>query len=297
MAIQPRPLRSSLFIPANRQRWLDRIPGIEADSFILDLEDSVPNADRPEARRMASEAIDRCGAGDVLFARVNGVETNQTFDDLEAVVRPGLHGIFLPKVRGPEDVIVVDAALTWFERRAGVPLGSTIINPLLEYASSMRLAYEVATASPRIAYQGGGTARGGDAARALGSEWTPEGLESLFVRSKILLDIRAAGVKFPLTGVWLDLRDLDGLRAFCVQSRQLGFTGMMSIYPGHLSVINEVFSPSPDEIAYWQELISLVEEAESNGTTAITFRGEMVDTAMVKTGRDRLALAAGLNGE
>jgi citrate lyase subunit beta/citryl-CoA lyase len=280
-----------LFIPANRQRWLDRIPGIESDSFILDLEDSVPDADRPQARKMARAAIDQHGAGDVIFVRVNGVETNMTFDDLEAVVAPGLHGVYLPKVRGPEDVIVLDGALTWFEKRAGVPEGSVIINPLLEYASSKRVAYEVAMASPRVAYMGGGTARGGDGARALGIEWTPKGLETLFFRSKTLLDMRAAGIKFPMSGLWLDLHDLDGLRAFCLQTRQLGYTGMMAIYPGHLPIINETFSPSADEIAYWEELIALLEEAAKNGTTAITFRGEMVDTAMVKTGRDHLALA------
>ena len=289
--IQPRPLRSSRFVPGNRQRWLDRTAGIPADAVIYDLEDSVPAAERPQAREMVRAAIGQHGAAKALFVHVNGVDTGQTFDDLEAVVHARLYGVVLPKVRGPEDVTVVDGALSWFERRAGLPVGGTIVNPLPETAEAMRSTYDVAKASPRVAHLGAGTAAGGDVARAIGDEWTPQGLESLSVRSKVIFDVRSAGVQYPMSGVWTDIQDLAGLRAFCVQSRQLGYTGLMSIHPGHLPVINEVFSPTPEEVVYWEELIRLLEEAERNGTTAITFRGEMVDTAMVKTGRDRLALA------
>ncbi|HEX2174124.1 MAG TPA: CoA ester lyase [Dehalococcoidia bacterium] len=295
MAHQAKPLRSKLFVPGNKDAWLRKAPKYGADALIFDLEDSVPEPDRPMARQLVRSALADLGAqGQILLVRVNALDTGQTFDDFEAIVGPGLHGILLPKVSGPRDIIAVDTALTWFERRAGLSEGIVVIEPLLEMASGMREAYEIASASPRVAYLGAGTAKGADVARALGYEWTPEGLETLFVRSKVLLDARAANVPYPMTGLWTDLHDLEGLRRFCLQSRQLGYVGMNAIYPGHIPTINEVFSPSEDEIAYWRELIVLLEEAERNGTTAITFRGEMVDTAMVKTGRDRLALAESL---
>ena len=101
MTIQARPLRSSQFVPGNRQRWLDRTAGIPADAVIYDLEDSVPAAERPQAREMVRAAIGQHGAAKALFVRVNGVDTGQTFDDLEAVVQAGLYGVMLPKVRGP----------------------------------------------------------------------------------------------------------------------------------------------------------------------------------------------------
>jgi citrate lyase subunit beta/citryl-CoA lyase len=205
------------------------------------------------------------------------------------VVSPGLHGLFLPKVEGPRDVIVVDGALDWFERRNGVPEGQTIITPLMETAAGIQGAYEIARASSRIAYMGGGTAHGGDAERSLGFEWTPEGIETLYARSRVLLSVRAAGVQYPISGVWTDLNDLEGLRAFCVQTRRLGYAGMQSIYPGHLPIINEVFSLSDEETAYWEGLIAALEEAERQGTRAVNYRGEMVDTAHLKTARQRLA--------
>ncbi len=297
MPILPRPLRSVLFIPGNRERWLARIPSIEADSFVLDLEDSVPAAELPEARRLVRATIERFGREYTLFVRVNSAETPHLFDDLEAVTVPGLYGISLAKTRGPADVIVADAALTWFERRSGAPEGSVIIDPNLETAAGMRLAYEVATASPRVAHMGASMARNGDAARDLGIEWTDTWKESLFARSKIIMDARAAGVQYPLMALWVDIHDLDGLRAFCEEAKQLGYTGMKAIHPDHLPIIHDVFSPTAEEIAYWEELIALLEEAERNGTTAVAFRGAMVDTAMVKTGRDRLALARRLKRE
>ena len=295
MPIAPKPLRSSLFIPGNRQRWLDRVPTIESDSFIFDLEDSVPEAEREEARRLVRNTIGQFGGGHTLFVRTNAPDTAHLLDDLEAVVHPGLYGILLPKTRGPEDVVVVAAILDWLEHRAGMPAGSVIINPLLETAEGIRQAYEVAKASSRVAHMGASAAPGGDAAQAIGFTWTSEGTESLYLRSKILLDARAAGVAYPMTGLWTDIQDLEGLRGFAQRARQLGYTGMKAIHPLHLPVINEVFSPSAEEVTYWQELIEAMEEAERRGTTAVTFRGAMVDTAMVKTGRDKLALARKLS--
>jgi citrate lyase subunit beta / citryl-CoA lyase len=291
MPIEPRPLRSALFIPGNRERWLDRIPTIGADSYILDLEDSVPEAERTEARKLVRAALDRFGGDYTLFVRLNGPDTAHLLDDLEAVVCPGLYGVLLSKTRGPADVTTLDALLGWIEPRTGTPVGKVIILPLLETAIGIRLAYEVAIASPRVAHMGASAARGGDVDHALGLEWTPEGLESLYLRSKVLLDVRAAGIQYPITALWTDIKDLEGLRRFCLQARQLGYMGMKAIHPDHLPIIHEVFSPTAEEIAHWEELIGLLEEAEKNGTTAIIFKGQMVDTAMVKTGRQRLALA------
>ena len=291
MPIAPKPLRSALFIPGNRQRWLDRIPIIPSDAFVLDLEDSVPESDREEARVLVRAAIQQFGAEHTLFVRVNAPDTHHLFDDLMAVVTPGLYGLLVPKTRDSHDVTTVDAALRWLEHKAGMAEESVIINPLLETAGGARAAYEIAMASPRVAHMGASAAKGGDLARSVGFEWTPGWQESLFLRSKILLDSRAAGIQYPMTGLWADIKDLDGLRTFATQARQIGYTGMKIIHPDHIGVVNEVFSPSPEEVAYWRELIGILEEAEARGTTAVTFQGNMVDTAMVKTGRDKLAIA------
>ena len=295
MSNEAKPLRSLLFVPGNKEDWMRKAPRFKADALIFDLEDAVPAASRPEARKIVRQVTEELGSqGQTIFVRVNGMDTGETGDDIEAVVCNELHGIFLPKVRGPEDVIGVGALLDHFERRSGVPVGHTLVDPLLETARAANMVYEVATASPRVAYLGGGTAKDGDGARAIGYEWTPQGLETLFARSRTLSEARAAQVPFPISGLWTPIEDLDGLRAFAVQTRQLGYHGMMAIYPGHIPIINEVFSPSPEEIAHWKQVIVSMAAAEAAGTTAIRGEdGHLIDTAHAKTARDRLDLARG----
>jgi citrate lyase subunit beta/citryl-CoA lyase len=98
-------------------------------------------------------------------------------------------------------------------------------------------------------------------------------------------------MEYPVTGLWTDVGDLDGLRAFCVQNRQLGYAGMLAIHPSHVPVINEVFTPAAEEVAELRELVAELEAAEAAGTTAIRFRGSMIDTAHIRAARRRLALA------
>lgn len=291
MPINPRPLRSALYVPGNKLDWMRKAPRYGADALVFDLEDSVPPAEKATARKLVRQALEEMGAQHTLIVRVNGVDTGMTADDLEAITCAGLHGIFVPKVRGPEDVAEADVLLTTFEQRAGLDAGRTIIVPGLETARAMREAYEVFRASPRVEHGGAVVSRGGDIARALGMVWTREGRESLFLRSKVLVDARAAGLRYPMGGLWTDIQDLDGLRAFATEMRHIGYTGLRLIHPSHVPVTNEVFTPTAEEIAYWKGLMEALVEAERRGTTAITYQGDMVDTAMVKTGRAILDLA------
>ncbi len=269
-----------------------KAPQYGADALIFDLEDAVPEAHRTEARRLVREVTRELGGqGQTIFARTNGVDTGQTGDDLEAVVCPELHGVLVPKVAGPEDVIAVSALLDHFERRQGVPQGHTLINPLLETAEAVRLAYDVGKASPRVAYLGYGTAKDGDGARSIGYSWTQGGLETLHLRSRVLADARAAGIEHPVSGLWPAVGELAGLRAFAQQTRDLGYTGMMCIHPSHVPVINEVFSPSRQQIDEWTDIVQRLAEAEAKGTTAIQHSGFLVDTAMVKVALERLEMA------
>jgi citrate lyase subunit beta/citryl-CoA lyase len=233
--------------------------------------------------------------GVTVFVRVNALdERDALWADLQAIAVAGLFGVMLPKVTGPRDVVMLDGALSLLEAVAGLPAASVRILPLLETANGIRTAYEVGVASPRVAYLGGITAPGADVARAIGFEYTAGGLETLSLRSQALIDARAAGVEHPVTGLWTDIADVDGLREFCLQNQRLGYTGMLCIHPSHVPVINEVFTPGPEEVAELRELIEELEAAERAGSTAIRFRGSMIDTAHIKTARQRLELAARL---
>ena len=163
----------------------------------------------------------------LFFVRVRAIATGYTLRDLSAVLCEGLSGVLLPKVTGPADVIALDALLTCLETERGRVRGSTLIYPILETAEAIRRAYKIAKASKRVAYMGGAVSDG-DIQQNLGYRWTPEGRESLFIRSKVSVDARAAGVRYPISGMWAGrLDDLDGLRRFANELRDIGYYGML----------------------------------------------------------------------
>jgi len=281
-----------LWVPGNREQWMKDAPRYAPDALILDLEDSVPPQEKAQARTLVRKALDDAAQADLaIFVRVNGLDSGLIEDDLESVVSPGLYGILLPKVNGPEDITAADAVLQSFERKAGLATGTLFISPGIETARGIREAYEIGKASRRVAYVGMGHMKSGDAARDVGFVWSREGKETLFLRAKVLLDARAAGTPYPCAGPWSDIRDLEGLRAYCQEMRQLGYTGFTGLHPSHIPIANEVFTPTPDEIAYWNGVVRAMEEAEKDGRAAVIYDGQMIDIAMEKTARDMLEMA------
>ncbi|GIS94721.1 MAG: CoA ester lyase [Dehalococcoidia bacterium] len=288
----PRPLRTSMYVPGNKEDWMRKAPKYGSDALILDLEDSVPVPNKAEARGLVRKMLEELGGEKpTLTVRVNRLETGLTSGDLEAVTCPQLYCVLLPKVESPADVVEVDNLLSHFERKVGMEVGSIYIDPGMETATSIRLSFEIASASPRVAHMGGSGGKGGDTARSIGFEWTPEGLETLYLKSKVLIDVRSAGVPYPMSGGWMDIHNLDGLRNLAIQLKQLGYTGMHLIHPSHVPVVNEVFSPSPEDVKHYKGLIAAMEDMRATGAAAVTFDGDMVDIAHEETARKMLAIA------
>ena len=289
MRFKAKPLRSVMFVPGNKEDWMRKAPQYGADALILDLEDSVPENEKDRARLLVSKMVEELGSAvTTIFVRVNRLETGLTGYDLEAITSPHLYGVLLPKVESPEDVVEVDTLLRFFERKAGMEIGTVCIDPGLETAQAIRQAYDIAIAVDRVAHMGGSGGKGGDTARSIGFQWTPEGMETLFIKSKVLVDSRSAGVQFPTSGGWFDIHDLDGLRSLARQLKQLGYTGMHLIHPSHVPVVNEVFTPTPDEIAHWQGLLQAMEERQDEGSAVVIYAGDMVDIAHAETARTML---------
>jgi citrate lyase subunit beta/citryl-CoA lyase len=282
--IFPRPLRSVLFVPGHRQRWIAPARASGADGIIFDLEDAVPVAEIKAARSVVREAIEVHGeSGPALIVRVGPAGSEALDADLDAVVCAGLAGVAVPLVSTAEEIKAVAGRLDELEAQRGIPVGTTVIWPIVETALAARFAFEIASASDRVAYMGGGTSRQGDIARSLGFVWSAEGSETMMLRSWVLLNVRAAGVPFPVSGMWSVIDDLAGLRAFAEQSRSLGYAGLMAIHPTHIPVINEVFTPTSEEIERWEEVIRTMREAQANGIGAIRMYGQLVDEADIKT--------------
>src|SRR5262249_37169978 len=138
-----------------------------------------------------------------VFARVNALPTGHAERDLEAVVAPGLEGVFLPKVESPDELRQVAAWLDRLERAAGLSGGAVAIVAMLESARGVLRAHDIATASPRVGSLCCAGGEHGDLQADLGCDWSPEGTEMLYARSKVVLDARAAGLEYPVDGAYM----------------------------------------------------------------------------------------------
>jgi citrate lyase subunit beta/citryl-CoA lyase len=246
-----------------------------------------------QAREMVAGSIRALAAGSRkvgVYVRLNALETGLTGDDLEKIVVPGLDGVLLPKNYGARDFIACDALITHFERRNGVTPGTVEIVCSLETAQAYNSCDEILAASPRVATLFAGTAKDADVSRSIGFQFTPAGLETLYLRSRALLASRAAGRQFSWVGLWQDLKDPAGARAFAIQNRQLGFTSMVMIHPSHIALANEVFSPSEQDVIFYRGMIDAFEKAEAAGNAAVLYEGQHIDYAHVKTARQVLEL-------
>jgi citrate lyase subunit beta/citryl-CoA lyase len=285
------PYRSLLFVPATKPEWADKALAAGADAIVVDLEDSVPAADKERARGLVSETLRRLRAAnpDVgLFVRPNALDTRLTGADLEAVIGPELTGVFAPKIRDAIDVIRWETLIDCFEARNGAE-GLEMIVPV-EMVDAITNCQEIAAASPRVGAMIGPTSEHADIARAVGYRQSREGSETLYLRSRILLACRQNGLH-SLTALWEDLGDLEGLRSFADYGLQLGFRGQIVIHPSHVETVNDVFTPSDDDVDYYRSLVEAVEAAEAEGSGAVRFRGQHVDIAHADKARDWLAHA------
>ena len=231
-----------------------------------------------------------------LFVRPNALDTGETGDDLAAVIVPGISGVFAPKVGSAIDVHKYDALVDYFERRNRVT-GIEYILPI-ETIEGIQHCEEIGLASPRVGALIGPTAEHADIARAIGYEWSPEGTESRYHRSRILLAARAAGVH-PLTALWERIRDLDGLERFSVDSRKMGFRGQIVLHPTHVPVVNRAYTPSAADVDFYRGLLKAYEDAAARGEGAVMYGDIHIDKAHADKAQEwlrRVDALAGLHG-
>lgn len=294
-----RPYRSVLFIPAHKTSWFDKAIAAGPDAVVFDLEDSVPADIKAQARENVAEAIEKYRVSHPnlgMFVRVNALDTGLTGKDLAACVRPGLTGVFAPKINEASDVIRYDALVDYFEGEHGAQ-GLEYIVPV-ETIQGIQNCESIAAASPRVGAMIGPTAEHADIAKAVGFEWSPEGTESLFHRTKIMLATKAVGAH-ALTALWERIHDLDGLRDFTTAGRKMGFRGQIVLHPSHVSVVNEVFTPSREDIDFYEGLLATYREAEARGDGAVMYGEVHVDKAHADKAEEwlsRVAQLADLNG-
>lgn len=301
------PIRTTLNTRGDDIELVRAAAGHGPDAVWIDLEEPrtpFTPAQRAEARTAVGRflrGLDPVPDWPRYLVRVQDLGSGGTVQDLEAVLCDALAVVVVPKVEGPEDIWAMDAILTGLETERQMTPGRTLLYPILETAEALRRAHDIAMASPRVAYMGGAVSRFGDIVQALGYRWTAAGVETSMFRAGALVDGRAAGLPHLITGNWGGaLDDVEGLRAWARQGRDLGYHGTMTSVPAHVSLLNEVFSPTADELAYWQELDQLATAAERDGSGPIHHgdpgQGEahVVHQAHVGSARMNLAWAGSL---
>jgi len=281
-------LRSLLFTPGNNMRRIVKAGTLRTDAVILDLEDSVPLADKETGRLFVRDSLHEVGRlGSAVFVRINAPGTGLAEDDLDWVVQPGLHGIVLPKSESAEDVAALVAQLEWRERDRSLDSGTLAIIPILESAKGIVNAYTIAMASPRVA----AVALGGvDFSRDMGVDLTPEGRELWYARAQVAVAARAAGV-LAIDTPCIDVNNREQLTNESRAARQLGFRGKLLIHPTQIGPVHEVFSPAEDDVAYARKVVEAFEQAQQQGQGAISLDGKMIDVANYRQAKDLLASA------
>lgn len=288
-------IRSAMFVPGHRQRMIDKALGLNMDVALLDLEDGVPPDEKDTARKLVGEALGRQPGGPHRFVRINAVGTNRMEADLEAVVRPGLEGLVLPKVEQPDEVLLVDSILTREEPRVGLHQGQVRLIASIESARGLLNAPAIASSCSRLIGLMFGAE---DYSLDLGMPTVRvgEARELIYARSAVVVAATSARI-FSIDGVWPDIHDHEGLRRDAVQARRLGFTGKSLIHPGQIDIINEVFCPSPEDVEYALRVVEAFERAQAAGEGAIAFGGQLIDLPIVERARRVLKLHEMVQGK
>jgi citrate lyase subunit beta / citryl-CoA lyase len=291
-----------LALPGSNQRFLEKSTTLPADGLIIDLEDAVaPNA-KVLAREVTSNALATLDFAErVVTVRVNAWSSGLTLGDLIAVVTPAatrLDAIALPKTSSAAEVVALDLVLHDLEGSAGLAPGSIGIDVLIENALGLASVEEICTASQRIDSVALGRA---DLSASLGMPALVGGADVdayqgdhfHFILSKVLLAARVAGI-LALDGPYLRLDDEPGLRALASRAAVLGFDGKWAIHPDQVKTLNEVFTPSIDDVARAETILGVLDDAATDRSLgALRDGGELLDEASRKMALAVLGRARG----
>lgn len=281
-------MRSKLFVPGSRPELFAKALASEADALSFDLEDSVAESAKAEARRHVSTALaapEFASTTKIVLVRVNALASPHFADDLAAIVGPRLDVVNLPKVESPAEVRAAAAELTRLEQARGLPRAiGVLVN--IESPRGLRLAAEIAAADSRVVGLQLGFA---DLLEPLGIA-----RDNAAAIQQLQLAVRLAAGE---AGVWAcdaaygAIKNPEGYRAEALAAKRLGYLGKSCIHPSQIAIANEVFRPTEEEIAFARRVDEAACAAEQAGRGAFTVDGRMIDAPFVRRARAVLAIA------
>ena len=283
-------MRSKLFVPASRPELFAKAMAGPADAVSFDLEDAVDESRKSEARAALAAYLKGLptNTGKTIIVRVNGLETPHFEADVEAIACPALDIVNLPKPEGADDVRACASLLAKVERKARrEPID---LLPNIESPRALRLAAEIALASPRVC---GLQVGWGDLIEPLDIDrYNPAAVEALLLQVRMAAG--EAGV-WAYDGAYADIADAEGYRREARAARRLGYIGKSCIHPTQVPIANEVFRPSDEEIAHSLKVVEAARVSAEKGVGAFTVAGRMVDAPFIRRAEAILELARRLN--
>lgn len=282
--------RSLLYVPVNVEKYVEKAHTRGADCILLDLEDSVPASEKDKARTLVAQAAARVrrGGADVVV-RINR-PLAMTVRDLDACVGPEVDGLAVTKVEGEDHLRMLDERVAELEAKRGLAVGHTRFIAMVEAPRAYFRMPEIALAVERTAAMDIG---GEDFALEAGMEPTEETL--LLPKQQMIFAARAAGI-MPLGYIAsvAAFGDWEAFRRMVRRSRQFGFMGASCIHPGQVSIVNEEYSPSAEEVAHAKRVIEGNAKAAAAGRASFAIDGKMVDVPVVTRAERLLARHAAI---
>lgn len=276
--------RSLMFVPVLEERLLAKAADRGADALVLDLEASIADSRKNEAREALGSVVNTLSQKAEVTVRINPVWLDAV-RDLEACVIDGVTAIHLARCEGPEEIIAVDKLIGELEAERGMTKGAISLVALLESAKAVINAPAIAQASTRLC---GLTLGVEDYATEMGVAASDDVLQP--AGYQVIQAARASNLNALVVPVSMSsFRDLDSLERGATRARALGSVGGYAIHPDQVPVLNRVFSPNSDEIAWANRVVAAADEAESAGTGVFTVDGAMIDLPLIKRARRIMA--------
>ncbi len=288
--------RCAHFVPGANEKMLTKAMATEADALALDLEDAVTPENKDDARKIVAGWLADVDFGSQeRMVRINPIDTPWFRADMEATMVNPPDSYLVPKVHGPDDVRMIDRVVSELEAQHGHVAGSV---KLVVLGTETAAGFQNIAGIPCVPRVDALTWGAEDLSAALGARRNrgPDGKYlPLFeqARTACMVSAAAAGVQ-PLDTVFVDVTDPDALRQDCLDGAWIGFTGKISIHPSQIDVINEVFTPSDEDVARARALLDELTVQQAQGKMAFRFEGQMVDVPHFTQARRVLALAEAL---
>jgi len=285
--IRPTPpvWRSILYVPGNVPKFIDKAHERGADCVLVDLEDSVQPAQKPEARAMLAETLSKVARGGADVAvRINR-PMRLAVPDIEAAVRPGLSALFVTKTESVQHLRLLDEMVTELEKERGLPIGGIGFAAMIEHPRALTHINDIAEHGPRvIAMMLGGE----DFALETGSVPGDETLE--LPKRLVAFAAQAHGVPMiGILGTVADYSDPEAYRKSAERARRFGFSGGTCIHPGLVTALNEAYTPKAEEVAYALKLIEADRMAAAEGRGSFSVDGKMIDIPVIDRARKLIA--------